>query len=246
MHLIGIASLTVLLVQIFCVIHALHKGYPHSFVMMVLSVPLVGAIGYLIIEFGPALYYSHIRNALKKIRKTDPQLELVAKRQAALITPTVENGHTLAKCYLSLNEYEQALILLDDLLKNQFSHDPYLMLDKAKALFGLKKYNEAKFVLDNLQNQTPAGYSNYAEAHLLYARSLVALGETHLANREFERLQQYYIGLEASYYYLQHLRQLNHETLAEEVLRHMHKRLHRLPKHYQRKELSWLKQAQKD
>ncbi len=246
MHLIGIASLAILLVQTFCVIHALHKGYPHSFVMMVLLVPIVGAIGYLIVEFGPALYYSHIRNALKKIRKTDPHFELAAKHQAALITPTIENCHSLAKCYLSLNEYEQALILLDDLLKNQFSHDPYLMLDKTKALFGLQKYNEAKFVLENLQNQMPAGHSIYAEVHLLYARTLAALGETQLANHEFERLQNYYTGLEASYYYLQHLRQLNHETRAEEVLRHMRKRLHRLPKHFQRKEQSWLKQAQKD
>ena len=238
MHLLGIASLAVLLVQTFCVIHALHKGYPHSFVLMVLLFPLVGAIGYLIVEFGPALYYSHIRTTLKKMRKPDPQHDLITKHQAALMTPTIENYHALAKCYLSLNEYENALILLDDLLKNQFSHDPYLLLDKAKALFGLKKYNEVKFVLENMKGNS--------EAHLLYARSLAALGETQLANLEFERLQHYYTGLEASYYYLQHLRQLNQQTRAQEVLRHMRKRLHRLPKHFQQKEQSWLKQAQKD
>lgn len=245
MHLIAITSLAILLVQIFCVIHALHQGYPHSFVMMVLLVPLVGAIGYLIVEFGPAIYYSHVRKALKKIRQTNPQFELQKKHQAALIKPTVENCHNLAKCYLRLHDYDQALMLLDSLLKNQFSHDPYLLLDKAKALFGLLKFNEAKFVLAELLNQS-TGHSIYAEAHLLYARSLAALGEIQTANQEFERLQNYYTGLEASYYYLKHLRQLNHETRAEEVLRHMRKRLNRLPKHFQQKEQSWLKQAQKE
>lgn len=237
MHLMTIASLIILLVQILCVIHALHQGYSYTFVMMVLLVPLVGAIGYLIIEFGPRVHYLP--------RKHNPSLELIARQQAAKEKPTIENFHDLARCYLSLEDYEQALRVLDSLLINHFSQDPYLLLDKAKALFGLEKFNEAKFILEIVLNQV-RGHSTYAKAHLLFARSLAALGEFQLANREFEKLQNYDGGLEASYYYLKHLRQFNEKTRAEEVLHHMRKRLNRLPKHFQSKEQPWLKQAQKE
>lgn len=246
MHLIGIASLGILLVQIFCVIHALHQGYSHTFVMMVLLVPVVGAIGYLLVEFGPKLYDRYIIGNIEKFRKANPYHELALREQMAYEKPTIENLHLLAKSYLDLSHYQAALALLDNLLKNQFSRDPYLLLDKAKALFGLEKFHEARFVLENLFSQSVGNHSTMAEAHLLFARSLSALGEYQLANSEFERLQNYYVGLEASYYYFQHLRQLNHATRAEEVLKHMRKRFKRLPKHYRGKEQAWLKQAQKD
>ncbi len=245
MHFITMLSLGILFVQTACVIHALHQGYSYAFVMMVLLFPLVGAIGYLIIEFGPVLYKAHILHNLKKWQRTNPYDVLAHQEQLAYQKPTIENLHNLAKCYLDLSHYQAALALLDNLLKNQFSHDRTLLLDKAHALFGLDKYHEAKFVLESLLKNAE-GASRSAKTHLLYARTLAALGETQSATREFEHLQQYYTGLEASYYYLQHLRQLNHKARAEEVLRHMRKRLDRLPKHYRGKEQTWLKQAQKD
>lgn len=245
MHFITILSLGILLVQTACVIHALHQGYSYAFVMMVLLFPLVGAIGYLLIEFGPMLYEAHIRHNFKKWQRTNPYHALATQEQLAYQKPTIENLHNLAKCYLELSHFQAALALLDNLLKNQFSHDDTLLLDKAQALFGLDKYHEAKFVLENLL-KNKADEFRCAKAHLLYARTLAALGECQLATREFEHLQHYYTGLEASYYYLQHLRQLNHKARAEEVLRHMRKRLDRLPKHYRGKEQTWLKQAQKD
>lgn len=244
MYLLAVA-LGILLVQTGCVIHALHRGYSHSFVMLVLLVPLVGAIGYLIVEFAPRLYEAHVRKTLMHFQRPNPYQLLQAKLHAANEKPTIENKHALAKAYLELHEHEQALQLLDSLLKNQFSHDPFLLQDKAKALFGLEKFHEAKFVLEILFKHRSI-HSSDAEGHLLYARTLAALGEFQQANYEFERLHHYYTGLAASYYYLRHLRQLNHETRAEEVLRHMQKRLKRLPKHYRGKESAWLKQAQKE
>lgn len=245
MHFITMLSLGILLVQTACVIHALHQGYSYTFVMMVLLFPLVGAIGYLIIEFGPILYEARILHHLKKWQRTNPYDVLTSQEQLAYQKPTIENLHNLAKGYIALSHYQAALALLDNLLKNQFSHDRTLLLDKAQALFGLEKHHEAKFVLESLlKNETRASCS--AKAQLLYARTLSALGEVQSATREFERLQHNDTGLEASYYYLQHLRQLNHKARAEEVLRQMHKRLDRLPKHYRGQEKTWLKQAQKN
>lgn len=244
MHLIAISSLAILLLQVFCVVHALNRGYPHSFIMMILLVPFAGALVYLVMEFGPDIYHSH-RRIFKKAR-SNPQQELKAKRMAANDKPTIENLHALAQCYLQLSDFQSALAVLDGLLKNQFSHDPYLLLDKAKALFGLEKFNEATFILETLVNQNKNLCSMYPQAHLLYARSLAAMGETQRASFEFERLQQYYAGLEASYYYFKHLRLANNPTRAAEVLNHMRKRLNSLPKHFQSKEQAWLKQAQKE
>ncbi|MGE3318250.1 MAG: CDC27 family protein [Candidatus Berkiella sp.] len=245
MHLIAISSLAILLLQVFCVVHAFHRGYPHGLIMMILLVPFAGALAYLVIEFGPEIYHSH-RRIFKSAVKANPQHELQAKRMAANEIPTIENLHALARCYLQLNDFQSALAVLDSLLKNQFSHDPDLLLDKAKALFGLQKFNEAKFILETLLSEKKNQCSMYPQIHLLFARSLAALGEFQLANFEFERLQNYYSGLEASYYYLKHLRQHNHQDRAQEVLTAMRKRLNRLPKHFQSTEQAWLKQAQKE
>jgi len=245
MHLIVASSLAILLLQVFCAIHAFNRGYPYNVVMLLLLFPVAGPIAYIAIEFGPDFYHNQLRRFFKA-RKANPQQELRAKQMAANEKPTIDNLHALAQCYLNLNDFQSALAVLDGLLKNQFSHDPYLLLDKAKALFGLEKYNEAKFILETLLSENKNQYSMYPQIHLLFARSLAALGEFQLANHEFERLQNYYTGLEASYYYLKHLRQHNHQARAEEVLKAMRKRLNRLPKHFQSIEQAWLKQAQKE
>lgn len=239
-----LALIGILLLQIFCVVHALRRGYPYSFVGIILFFPLIGPIAYLIIEIGPDIYYLHIRRNLRKFRKEDPYQELTRLQMQVRTTPTIENKHQLVKIYLQIGQYNEALYLLEHVLKGHFATDPFLLLDKAKALFAIDEFNDTKSVLDFLNLHNPQFQS--PEAHLLHARTLSSLGDWEQASQEFERLESNFCGLEASYYYLLHLRKLNNQMRAQEVLHNMQRRLHRLPKHYHAGEKTWLMQAQQE
>lgn len=240
-----LSIVAVLLLQVFCVVHALKRGYPYHFVTIILLFPLIGPLAYLIIEMGPTLYYRHLRHFINHIRpKEDPYQQLVRLQQDVQRHPTIDNQHRLAEIYMQLGQFNEALYLLNNLLQRQFATDPYLLLDKAKALFALGEYQKAKSILEFLANEN-SGFQS-PQGHLLFARTLSALGQTQCASREFERLESHFHGLESSYYFLQHLRKHNNYSRAQEILKNMRNRLHRLPSHYRNAEKSWLKQAEQE
>lgn len=240
-----LSVLAVVLLQVFCVVHALKRGYPYHFVTIILLFPLIGPLAYLIIEMGPTLYYRHFRHLINHIRpKEDPYQQLVRLQKDVRHHPTIDNQHRLAEIYMQIGQFNEALTLLNNLLQRQFATDPYLLLDKARALFALSKYQEAKSALELLVVENPAFQS--PQCQLLLARTLSALGQVQSANDEFEKLESHYHGLESSYYFLQHLKKQNNHPRAREILNNMHHRLQRIPSHYRDTEKNWLKQAQQE
>ncbi len=244
MHILTIVA-TVLL-QLFCVVHALRRGYPYHFVALILIFPLIGPMAYLIIEMGPDIYYRHIRPLTRRFKpKADPYQALAHLQMQVKNHPTIENQHQLAKIYCQIGQFNEALYLLENLLiQRAFAADPYLMLDKATAYFGLENFEKAKQVLENLKKENPQFQS--PESHLLYARTLSELKMWQQADREFESLESHFHGLESSFYYLQHLRKINNQPRAHEVLNNMRNRFQRLPQHYRSAQKDWLKQAETD
>jgi hypothetical protein len=241
-----VAIAATILLQVFCVVHALRRGYPTQFVLIILVFPLIGSLAYLTIEIGPDLYHRYMRRHINKLRpKQDPFQELLALQKQVKYHPTAENQHRLSKIYQQIGHFNESISLLDNLLQQKaFSADPYLLLDKANAHFALNDFQSTKEILDVLKRENPSFQSPAGD--LLYARTLSELGFVQEANIAFELLESHFHGLESSYYFLQHLRKLNNFPRAKEVLENMQNRYQRLPQHYRQAQQAWLKQAQRD
>lgn len=228
---------------------ALQRGYSISIAALIFFVPIVGPLAYILYENGPDAYYRFKRvirkiNALFGARQA-PFKELIRLQQKVRLHPTIENQHRLATIYIQMGQFDESIKLLDNVLSQKvFASDPYLLLDKAQAFFGMQDFEQARLTLDFLFAQNTTFVS--VNAQLLMARTLSELGEWQQANREFERLENLHPGLEASFYYLQHLRKLKNESRANEVLKLMHNRFARLPQHHRTSQKAWLKQAQRE
>jgi hypothetical protein len=232
-----------LLLQFFCAIDALERGYSYLFVMFVVLFPFMGAFTYFCIEIIPEFYACYLRHyfqyTLTKIEE-DPYVTLAKLQQLVVKQPTIDNQHQLAKQYLEVGQAQHALTLLDKILESPFLNCPFILADKAQALFALSQFQEAKFILEFVLNEQKT-----MTAKLLYARTLANIGEWQNAVREFEALEQSFCGLEASFYFYHHLLEMNQHSRAKQVLHHMQNRYRRLPSHFQIREKMWLNQAQR-
>lgn len=244
-----ISFAAILSLQAIYAYQALHRGYTLPIVALIFFMPIVGPLAYMIYEHGPDAYY-RLKRIYRKLNnklgaQNAPFKELIRLQQRVSLHPTIENQHRLAKIYFQIGNFNESIVLLDNVLSQKvFACDPYLLLDKAAALFAMQDFEQTKITLDILFNTNQNFQSPTAQ--LLLARTLSELGHWREANREFERLESRYHGLEASFYYLQHLRKLNNQSRAKEVLKFMQHRFSRLPQHHRSSQKTWLKQAQKE
>lgn len=82
------------------------------------------------------------------------------------------------------------------------------------------------------------------DRHLLYARSLEALGSIPQALEEYQALAPSFPGEEARWRYAQLLKQNGQNGQARQVLEEILLRTKRAPKYYRRKEQEWVKRAE--
>lgn len=239
----------VLALQTYAAVHALNRGYSFPLAALIFFVPLLGPIAYFAYESGPSFYYRLTRVlkkcfAMLKIQPS-PFKEMAKLQRQVRYHPTIDNQHRLAKIYYQIGHFNEAIMLIDNILSQKaFAHCPYLLLDKAQIYFAMEDYDKTKLTLAFLFNNNPTVESVHAQ--LLLARTLSAQGEWQQANREFERLQSRYHGLEASFYFLQHLRKLDNRPRAHEVLKSMRHQFQRLPQHHRSSQKAWLKQAERE
>ncbi|MBS0286910.1 MAG: hypothetical protein JSR17_06410 [Proteobacteria bacterium] len=226
--------------------HALMRGYPFAVCALIFFVPIFGPALYFAYEVGPTLYDGLKRKYRSFLAKRhSPFKELIHLQRQVKTHPTLENQQRLAKIYYQIGQFNEAIVLMDNLLAQKvFSTCPYLLLDKAHAYFAMEEFNHALATLNFMFDHNTDFESPHAQ--LLLARTLSAIGEWQKANREFERLESRYHGLEASFYYLQHLRKLKNLSRATELLKHMRHRYQRLPQHYRSSQKAWLKQAERE
>ncbi|MBS0288690.1 MAG: hypothetical protein JSS07_01470 [Proteobacteria bacterium] len=230
-----------LLLQFHAATQALQRGYPLHLSALIFFIPLLGPLVFWLREI--SLLTKNYANFMRHFRsKANLLQELMTLQQQVRNYPTIENQQSLAKLYQSMGKLKEALFLLENLLIHKsFATDPFILLEKAKVHFALSEFVKTKETLDFLLCANPR--FRCLKVDLLYARTLSELGAWQQANQEFEILQIQFHGLEASYYYLQHLQKMNN-PLAFEILSMMRYRFARLPQHYRSSQKTWLKQAE--
>jgi hypothetical protein len=195
--LMEIAGIFILLIQIGFAVHAIRRGHPLLWVFLIIFLPLLGCILYSVMVLLPEVIQSRTarRGSRALLRTLDPQKELRKRREALEISDTIDNRSALAQEYLKHGMLDEAVSLYESSLTGIYRTDSSLLLGLAKALVESGDFERAREKLETLFQANPE-FENQ-EAHLLYARSLEALGELDRALDEYRALAGYSAGAEA-------------------------------------------------
>jgi hypothetical protein len=181
-----------------------------------------------------------VRGAAKELNREGD----LRRRLAALeVSDTIENRRLLAQEYIKLGRYKDALDLYDTTLVGMHADDPSLLLGLARAADGVGDHARAIEALDHLRETNPDLDS--AEGHLIYAKSLEALGREDEAMAEYDALVQYAPGEEARCRRALLLRKRGQMDEARRGFEEILERAKHAPGRYRRNEREWIETARR-
>ncbi len=236
MPLLGVLSI---LIQIFCVVHVIRNGRDQRWMYFIVLVPGIGCAVYFITEILPGLRHDRQLNRAKKglFKAIDPLREVRTMRDNLETANTQANRLALADACLQANCAGEAAELYQRCLQAE-ADNPALMEKLAQAYFALQNYAQAKQTLEELIQHNPTYKSS--EGHLLYARSLEALGNIPASTQEYKVLCDSYPGEEARVRYALMLKSQGEIAEAAKIFNDVVRRTGRAPKYYRRVQKAWI------
>ena len=233
----------IILIQIAFAIHAIRTGRETFWIYIIAFLPGIGCAVYFFTQILPEMQNNRaVRSAGNTILKAlDPERELRRRKEELEIADTVQNRVKLADECIESGFPAEAIALLQRCLNNGHD-DPDILLKLAQAQFVAAQFQETVDTLDSLIRANPNFRS--PDGHLLYARSLEALGKIPQALEEYQALTASFPGEEARWHYAELLMSLGQTDKAQQVLQEMLLRTKRAPKYYRRKEQEWVKHAE--
>jgi hypothetical protein len=192
-----LAAILHVLLGVTCAVHVVRTGRPYYWIFIILFFPVIGVLIYVVAELLPELLGTHaVRQAAGNARKIlDPERAYREASRNLQISPTAYNMCALAEACVERQSYDEAITLYRNALVGINADAPDMMEGLARARFLKGEMAEALAVLDELRARNPDYRS--ADAHMIYARSLAALGRDAEALDEYEALTRYFSGEEA-------------------------------------------------
>jgi hypothetical protein len=214
-------------------------------IMLMMSLPFVGALIYTGVEILPELLRSRTsRRAMRGLRTTlDPEGDLRRAENAMKVTGDIASRQKYADELVRLGRPAEAVTIYKNCLTGVFADDPKLLLGYAHAQFAAEDAQGARATLDELIARNPDFKS--PDGHLLYARALEAEGNAEKALSEYATLSEYYPGAEATVRYAMLLKKSGQGERADQALRALLERARFAPGHYRKAQQEWLDEAQK-
>jgi len=237
------------LLSLAAVVHCIKTGrntiWVYVLIMLMLSIPFVGAALYAGVEILPELLRSRTsRRTMRGIRSTlDPEAELRRAQNAMKVSGDTASRQRYADELVRLGRPAEAVAIYKNCLTGVFADDPKLLLGYAHARFAAGDPSGARETLDELIGKNPEFKS--ADGHLLYARALEAEGNAEKALSEYATLADYYPGAEATVRYAMLLQRSGQGDLARQTLDALLERARFAPGHYRKAQQEWLDEAQK-
>lgn len=221
-----------ILIQIALVIHVVKTGRNTTWIWIVVTLPLAGSIGYLILEVLPDIFGTRgARQAGRKVKSAiNPNKDINDATKQFARSDTVENSMRLAEECYNKGLYSDAKELYSKCLQGPLFDDPHLIFGLAKSDFELGNFTEVESSLDRLIELNPE-YKN-PEAHLLYARTLDKLNKVAGALHEYETLHRYFAGPAASFYFAHFLKKQNQQDKSMAIFQQIVNAAANSGKHY--------------
>jgi len=235
-----------ILVQIGLIVHVVRTGRNTLWILVLLFVPILGALAYLVVEILPGLFHSYGgRRVLAGARRAvDPNRDLRTASDHAAVVDTVGAKTRLGEELFRRGRYSEAIEMYRSALKGLYEHDPNLLLGLAQAQFASGDAAGALATFETLRAHN-AGFKSDA-GFLLYARALEAVGELPRAEQEYRDVAGYFAGPEAKVRYAQLLRRLAQPDRARELLEDVVQTAELAPRHVRRIQSEWLRLARRE
>jgi hypothetical protein len=238
MYLFGIGLHV--LVALYFAVHAVRTGQGLYWLFVLFMFPLLGSVVYALAIWLPEVRHSRPARQLgRNVRQLlDPGRELREARQAVELTATAQNRLRLADALVQAGRPGEAVPHYQAALRGIHADDPHVQVRLATALLAAGDAAGARALLEALIAAQPEFKS--PEGHLVYARSLAALGERDKASEEFEVLVGYYSGLEARARYAGLLVDWDRRDRAGGLIEESLKLAARMPKHPRELNKEWI------
>jgi len=234
-----ILSLLCLSVELFFAIHVIRTDRERYWIYVIM-IPGIGCLLYFFTQFLPDMGHHRgvVRTGRKLIKAIDPQRELRQRKEALVLSDTVENRIQLANECVEAGLHDDAIELYQSCLKGMHETDPHIMLKLAMAWFDLKRPEKTKQLLESLLEKNPEFQS--LDGHLLYARALEQLSLNDAALAEYQVLSTSFPGEEARVRYALLLFKTGEVEAAKRQFDETILRAKRAPKYYRKKEKAWI------
>lgn len=242
MHLV--IGLSVVL-QFLCLVHMVRSGRPYWWIWLIMLGSLLGVTVYVVTQILPDLGGDlRARRAVRAVARTfDPERQRRRVEAELEVADTMQNRVRLARECTELGDHGRAESLLRSCLRGVHAGDPHVMLELARAQFAQDRWSEAKATLDALKAANPGFRST--DGHLLYARSLEAMGEPLRAADEYAVAADAYPGEEGRVRYARLLQSLQRHDEARQVLQQVLARSRTAPAYYRRANGDWVAEARR-
>ena len=232
------------LLNVALVVHAVRRRRRDGWLLLMLILPGAGALLYLMMIMWSGLV-GRMRNPAKAVPAPgDAERELHQRRATLALSDNLLNRLALALTCLKHGRYDEAAGQFENLDAGECHNDPLILLGLARSRFGLEQYQAAKQSLDRLIAANPDFRSE--AGHLLYARSLEALGEVHDALHEYEVLTSYSRAPEAHCRHALLLTSLGRSREARALYQALLRAMRRAPRHYARLHHQWINLAERE
>ena len=224
MPFLGFAAL----IQLGCIIHIIRTGRQTYWIMVILFLPVLGALAYLILEVLPEYQGNrHVRSARAKVvASVDPDRDVRSARDALSLADTAANRIRLADALAALGRFGDAMPYYRDALAAAPGPDTRTAAKLARALFEEGQSAEAMALIETIEPlRTQSDADRLA---LLKARVLTELGRKEEALVILADIVTRMPGEEARCRYAALLLDLGFEPKARAVLEEVEDRMKRL------------------
>jgi hypothetical protein len=176
------------LLQLVLIVHALRTGRPYWWIWVLLGAPVIGGLGYLVVEMLPG-----INSPLGFFQSLKPRKWRIADLRTTLAeSDTVKNRMALAEALYQAGEFQEAHEIAAACLQGVFKNDPRTLVEVARCTLALGNYAEAYAILErvDLTGNKMLG----PELQLQRGQALSGLGRTAEAEECLLRLNGIYVG----------------------------------------------------
>jgi hypothetical protein len=235
------------LLHVVLVVHLLQRHRNSGWLLLVLMLPGAGTLLYLLLMIWEALlHWAGVPPASTSARgaSPDPEDELRHRRASLALCDNLLNRLALALTCLKHGRHLESATLFESLDAGECRDDPLVLLGLARSQFALERFEAAKQSLDRLIAANPNFRSE--TGHLLYARSLEALGEVQDALHEYEVLTSYSRVPEAHCRYALLLTSLGRPGEAKALYHALLQALRRAPRQYAQLNHQWIALAERE